>query len=155
LQMLQLPNLCGIPGSDLKQWSQAGRRPIAVVQHWQQMKEAGLLDAAPTGIHSGIHSGIRSDVSSDTQPGLSNNRSGVVTPKRTTGLSQPSGARTASKPVRVQASRRLSNRPGGLSQLISLATTAVILAAVGWLSWWLLQNVDQVWQDSAPVERSQ
>lgn len=155
LQMLQLPNLCGILGSDLKQWSQAGRRPISVVQHWQQMKEAGLLDAPPTGVQSGLHSGIRSDVSSDIQQGLSSSRSGIATPNRTTGPSQPSvQTRPSSKPVRVQPSRRLSNRPNGLSQLISLVSAAVVLAAVGWLGWWLIQNVDQVWQDSAPIERS-
>lgn len=156
IQALQVPNLCCITGTALQQWSQYGRRPVSVMQHWQQMKASGL----PPEDSSAPISGIRSDISlypaSDLYSGLSTARSGQSkTISRTS--SNRSGnmankSRRSSRP-HLQKSQPVSHDRSAVSQLFSLLSALAALIVVGWIGWQLIQAVITGWDPNADSPR--
>lgn len=153
IQALQVPNLCCITGTALQQWSQYGRRPVTVMQHWQQMKAGGLqpLEASNAPI-----SGIRSDISlypaSDLYSGLSTARSGTsTTTSRTSTRSStmPNKSRTRSSRPRLQKSQPVSNNPQAVAQLFSFLATIAALVVVGFVAWKLFTSVENDWDPNA------
>ncbi|MGP1386669.1 MAG: PIN domain-containing protein [Thainema sp.] len=162
IQALQVPNLCCITGTALQQWSQYGRRPVSVMQHWQQMKAGGLQ---PMEVGSGPISGIRSDINpypaSDLYSGLSTARSGQSTTiPRTSSNRSGTMANKSRRPSRsrLQKSQPVSNDPSAVAQLFSLLAALVALIIVGIVAWQLIKAVNQGWDPNAdpPVtEQSQ
>ena len=153
IQALQVPNLCCITGTALQQWSQYGRRPVSVMQHWQQMKAGGLQ---PVEAGSVPISGIRSDISvypaSDLHSGLSTARSGqskVIA--RTTSDRSGNMANKSRRPSqpRLQKSKSVSHDRGALSQLFSLLAALVALVIVGMIGWKLIQAIGEGWDPNA------
>lgn len=154
LQMLQLPNLCGITGTTLRHWSQSGQRPIPVMQRWQQMKESGLNNPSTANLQNPKLSNIPQEINLDLQSSLSSLRSQPA-------VRSASGIPTAiPKPTRSPKSghlvpnQRLSDRPNPLAQLVSLVAASIVLIVVIWLGWQLFQpeNLKQFWQDSPTSE---
>ncbi len=153
IQALQVPNLCCITGTALQQWSQYGRRPVAVMQHWQQMKAGGLQ---PVEAGSVPTSGVRSDISlypaSDLQSGLSTARSGQSKLiSRTSSNRSGNMANKSRRPPRshLQKSKPVSHDRSALSQLFSLLAALVALVIVGIVGWRLIEAVGEGWDPNA------
>lgn len=168
LQMLQMPNLCGITGVGLRGWSQSGQRPIAVLQHWQQMKAMGIDDPSQN-LVVGTR-GRADDINPNSGLSLHNGLSrsparpaaATVSPSRRTSpatqvpRSTPSRSTASrkSRPNRPNRSKSLSNRPDFISQIISLVGTVIVLWVVGWLAWQLFNpaQLSNFWEEGSPTE---
>ena len=177
LQVLQLPNLCGVTGVGLRGWAQSGQRPIAVVQHWQQMKTMGLSDSTsslrlPASGHiddfnpdqdGALHTGL-------SHPPMGKASSARATPAARVATATPpprpaAASRSANRPRRSRHPRpnratpnqRFSNGPGMVSQVISLMSTMIVLAGVGWIAWQLFNpaQLQKLAPSGSPTEMVQ
>ncbi len=151
IQALQVPNLCCITGTALQQWSQYGRRPVSVMQHWQQMKAGGLQPEDSRVPISGIRSDISLYPASDLYSGLSTARSGAS--QTISRSSKHSGnmakkSRRSSRP-HLQKSQPVSHDRSAVSQLFSLLSALIALIVVGVIGWQLIKAVGSGWDPNA------
>ncbi|MGF1498208.1 MAG: PIN domain-containing protein [Elainellaceae cyanobacterium] len=116
---IQAPNLTGIPGSALLQWSRSGQRPVAVSQKLQQMKTSGMLEAVSTGITSTYRS---------TSPTRITGRTSHSTTRRTGASRTQARSNTSIKPA-------VSAFPEWFPQAISILVSLAALASAGLVIW--------------------
>jgi hypothetical protein len=122
---IQAPNLAGIPGSALLQWTKTGQRPIAVTQKLQQLRTSGSLSPISSTIsytNASTSTPLSSRSSySETQPRVSRPRS--TTPSR-----------TSSKTKKARKSKAFV-LPPWLPQFMSMASAVVALGLAGYVLW--------------------
>lgn len=161
IQALQVPNLCCITGTALQQWSQYGRRPVSVMQHWQQMKAGGLHPEDSSVPVSSIRSDISLYPASDLYSGLSTARSGQS--KTISRTSSNRSGNMANKSRRssgshLQKSKPVSHDRSAVSQLFSLLSALVALVIVGVIGWQLIKAIGSGWDpnaDPATIEQAE
>lgn len=152
IQALQVPNLCCVTGTALQQWSQYGRRPVSVMQHWQQMKAGGLQPEDSSVPISGIRSDISLYPASDLYSGLSTARSGQSkTISRTSSNRSDNMANKSrrSSGSHLQKSKPVSHDRSAVSQLFSLLSALVALVIVGVIGWQLIKAIGSGWDPNA------
>ncbi|MEM7772589.1 MAG: PIN domain-containing protein [Cyanobacteria bacterium P01_E01_bin.6] len=122
---IQAPNLAGIPGSALLQWSKTGQRPIAVSQKLQQLKMSGTLEP------------ISSTISYSHYP-TSTSRS---LPQGYASRPEPSRARSTSINRQSSTNKRRHKSsnvivlPEWLPQAISMVLAVVAISLAGYVLW--------------------
>ncbi|MEB3211135.1 MAG: hypothetical protein VKL39_07255, partial [Leptolyngbyaceae bacterium] len=122
---IQAPNLAGIPGSALLQWTKTGQRPVAVSQKLQQLKTAGSLEPISSTI-SYTHFPTSTPRSSPTTSTATN--SGITRPK------PPSTSRTPAKKPRGRKSKAIV-LPSWFPQLLSMTSALVAFGLAGYVIW--------------------
>ncbi|MEB3358101.1 MAG: hypothetical protein VKK04_15340 [Synechococcales bacterium] len=120
---IQIPNLTGIPGSALLQWSRSGQRPVAVSQKLQQMKASGMLETVSTGITSTYRS-----TSPTRTPGRSPQPTSTGKAKRSTPPRTSTRSATSIQPA-------VSPFPDWFPQVASILSSMAALAFAGLVIW--------------------
>ena len=97
---IQLPNLAGIPSAALLNWSRSGKRPVAVTQKLQELRDLGYTQ-----------SGLTAQTYQQTTPMRRSPRSSSISPKRvpvsarTTAYSRSYNTRIQPPRTRLQSGR--------------------------------------------------
>ena len=129
---IQMPNLAGIPGSALLQWSRSGKRPIAVTQKLQQLRELGYSQAAFP--RQSYRSTTPTRTSTLTRP-----RTTIQRYQKTRIQGQHTKVQPRSKTTyrgrKTRVSRYVSAVPAWVPQLISLFSALTALAIAGLIIW--------------------
>lgn len=122
---IQAPNLTGIPGSSLLQWSRTGQRPVAVSQKLQEMKMTGNLEP------------ISSTIAYTHRPTSSSRITTAGAPRKT----GPTRTRTMSPtPTRPRTRSRRSKKaqfiyPEWFPQFVSMSLSLIALSCAGVMIW--------------------
>ncbi|MEM9217329.1 MAG: PIN domain-containing protein [Cyanobacteria bacterium P01_F01_bin.150] len=156
---IQLPNLAGIPSSALLSWSRSGKRPVAVTQKLQELKELGYSQGGGTiRSHSSTtparktsqtrskaqHSTRRRDTASARTVAYSQSYSTRLRPSRTqipghtqTRLPHTSRSQTRSyqRGRRTQVSKYVPAVPPWFPQFMSMLSALAALAFAGLILW--------------------
>lgn len=122
---IQAPNLAGIPGSSLLQWSRTGQRPVAVSQKLQQLKLSGNLEPISTTISYTQRptSSTRSQSSGSLRPSSS---SGRVRSLPTSNRTKSGQRRRGGAPIIL---------PDWFPQVASIVSALVALGLAAWVIW--------------------
>ena len=117
---IQLPNLAGIPSSALLNWSRSGKRPIAVTQKLQELRDLGYshsgLMASTYQPTTPVRSSQNSSRNSSRNASRSSSRNSSMSQRSMSQRRVPVSARTTaysrSYNTRIQPSRtRIQSRP--------------------------------------------
>lgn len=113
---MQVPNLCSINGGTLLNWSQAGQRPVAVIQKIQQMRNSGNIP----------HPRDRSEIPKTQIQTNTRIQSGY--PKRT--------------PARNSQIHPDISTPTWLKDMFSIAFALLTMAVAGFVIWLLIAKAN-------------
>ncbi|MEL6221433.1 MAG: PIN domain-containing protein [Cyanobacteria bacterium J06627_8] len=125
---IQAPNLAGIPGSALLQWTKTGQRPVAVSQKLQQLRTAGTLEPISSTIS---YSNYPTSVSRSSLPNYTPTRSSV-SHSRTSSIGRPSPKRKRSRKSKALV------LPNWLPQFLSILSALVALGLAVYVFWALI-----------------
>lgn len=130
---IQAPNLTGIQGAALLQWSRSGQRPVAITQKLQEMKANGLIEPL-TGSLTYVH---RPNTIHPT-PSASHRVAVTTIPRRNT----PSGTSASKSTVgtkhrstRLRPRRKVFDLPEWFPQFMSILLSVMALCGAGVLIW--------------------
>ncbi|MGB3493239.1 MAG: PIN domain-containing protein [Elainellaceae cyanobacterium] len=133
---IQVPNLTGIQGAALLQWSRSGQRPVAITQKLQEMKSCGILEGMTTNLNY-----AHRPASTHPVPTASQRVAVTSIPRQSGSRSRSSSARQMTHGWQKSTGQRARRKffdfdlPDWFPQFVSMFLSLVALSCAGGVIW--------------------